>query len=159
MSAGFVSDSNAEIPEFVVVYLVEVVADATTLRLCTDATDFVHDGDTFTACGDALEVAMYEEREDTPPRGRIRAHNLTGEMMAAIRSLDPRVEATVTVKLVTSDEPDVVQASWTGAAIREVSYDSLMLDCEIAADNVVGVGTPAMSFDPAHFPAMHAKGR
>ena len=159
MSAGFIADSHAEIPEFVVVYLVTITAGATTLRLCTDASDFVSNGDTFTACGDALEVSMYEEREDVPPRGRIRLHNLTGAAIAALRSLDPTTDATVLIELVTSDEPDTVQASWDGAAIRSIAYDSLMLDCEIAADNVIGVGTPALAFDPAHFPAMHAKGR
>lgn len=165
MSSAFVSESNAQIAEFAVIYLVTVIevepdgTETVKLRLCTDAVDFESRGDTFTACGDALGVEMYEEREDVPPRGRLRLTNLTAAAIVTLRSLDPQHEAQVLVELVTSDEPDTVQASWEGAAIRDVTYDSLTLECEVAADNVVGIGSPALSFTPALFPAMHAKGR
>lgn len=158
MSSAFISGSNAESTEFAVIFLVTITAGATTLRLCTDAVDFISRGNTFTACGDALEVLPYDDRAEGAPTGKLRLHNLSGAAIQALRQLDPREDALVLIEIVTSDEPDVVQLSWSGAAIREVQYDPLTLDCELTTDNVVGIGTPALSFDPAHFPALHARG-
>lgn len=156
-SSAFTIDANSEIPEFVVVYLVTMTAGATTVRLCSDASDFVSRTNTFTACGDAIDVALYEEREDVPPRAKITLHNVTPTVIETLRGLDPRTDATVLIEIVTSDEPDTVQASWSDAIIRSVAHDSLSIECELTVEHLVGIQAPALSFTPNLFPAMHAR--
>lgn len=155
-SSAYESASNAQFPGITPITLVTITAGATVLRLCTDAVDFVSRGDTFTAAGDLMTASLYDDREDTPPRARISFENLTGALLAAVRSLDPMVEATVLIELVTAEEPDTVQDSWDGAALRDVSYNSLTIEADLTAENIVGIAAPAMSFDPVNFPALHA---
>lgn len=158
-SSAYTAASHAQFPGVTPIHLVTVTVGTTSptiLRLCTNSVDFVSRGDTFTAAGDAMTVQLYEDREDRPPRARLAFENLTGEMMEAVRSLDPLEPTTVLVELVTSEEPDVVQDSWDGAELRDITYTSLTIEGELTAENVVGIAAPAMSFDPVNFPALHA---
>lgn len=155
-SSAYESASNAQFPGITPIHLVTVTAGATVLRLCTNAEDFVSRGDTFTAAGDAMTAQLYDDREDTPPRARLSFENLTGALLDAIRSLDPTVETTVLIELVTAEEPDTVQDSWSDAELRDITYNSLTIEGELTAENVIGIAAPAMSFDPVNFPALHA---
>jgi hypothetical protein len=155
-SSAYASAIHSEFPGITPLQLVTITAGATTLRLCTDMQDLVSRGNTFTACGDLLDGQLYDDREDRPPRARIVFQNLSGALLAALRSLDPRETTYVMVELVTAEEPDTVQASWSGAELREISYNSLTLEGEITADNVVGIAAPSASYGPNGFPALHA---
>lgn len=155
-SAAYTTASNSELPTITIVYLVTVTAGATVLRMCTDAVDFVSRGETYRATGTAMRAQLYDDREDRPPRARIRFENLTGFLLEGLRNLDPMEDTNVTIEMVTSDEPDTVQDAWIEAVLRDVTYNSMELEGEVSADNVLAVAAPAMSYDPANFPALHA---
>lgn len=154
-SSAFTAQIYGEVRRAVAVYLITVEHPdaADTIRLCTNTNQVTSRGDVFNPAP-GVEVGLYEDREDRPPRAKITLENVTSRGLSLLRQVN--TPPAVKIELVTLDEPDTVQADWTDAVITEAPYDAVVLEVELAADRIDGIGAPGLSFTPGLFPAMHA---
>lgn len=109
-------------------------------------------GETFVAF--PFRVTLPNDSEEAAPRARLTIDNVDRQIVLAIRNAqgDP---PTVTVEVVLSGTPDVVEAAFPNFELRNVSYDSLIVEGEITLDVLTAEPYPAGRFTPATFPGVH----
>lgn len=153
-SSSFIAQVNAELQTVAKIWLVTIVAGATTIRLCSDYSPVVSRGNTYTPYPH-MDVGFPEDASDRPPRQSILLEDVGREVIAALRLLDPGSPPTITIELVLADALDTVQDSWT-AELRDAQYDLTSIDGEIRTDEIIGVGAPLMTRTPSSHPALFA---
>ena len=86
------------------------------------------------------------------PRVTLVISNISNEIIEAIRSeLTPPV---LTVEMVSSAFPDIVEKRLDFLTLRGVSYDATTITGELEVANVLSSGFPAEVYDPVHFPGL-----
>lgn len=154
LTSSAVAQINKELPDVAIIWLVTIVADATTIRMCRNHEPVTSRGNQYLPYPH-MEVGFPDDAEDRPPRASIVLEDVGREVVAALRDLDPRSPPTITVELVLSDALDTVQDSWTGE-ILEGQYDATSIEAEIRTDEMLGVGAPKVTRTPSTHPGMFA---
>ena len=89
---------------------------------------------------------------DRQPKVTLSISNISDEIIQAIRM---QSEAPVlTVEMVTSKFPDVVEKRLDYLQLRNVHYDAVTVTGELEVINVLTRGFPSESYDPVHYPAL-----
>lgn len=86
------------------------------------------------------------------PRITLSISNISNEIIEAIRSeMTPPV---LTIEMVSSAFPDLVEKRLDFLTLRGVSYDATTITGELEVINVMSSGFPAEVYDPVHFPGL-----
>lgn len=92
------------------------------------------------------------EGEDGPTPMKLKLDNVRREYTAALRSIVG--PASVDVDLVTAGDPDALVAQWPQYLLTEASYDAQNINATLQIELLYEEPYPALSFNPAYFPAL-----
>jgi hypothetical protein len=99
-----------------------------------------------------IEVSLPTEEEAQAPRCSLVLHDVTRQAMPIVRSISGPPK--VTLELVLSKTPDIVEASFAGFYISNFSYNSDSITAELSMIDYEREPFPMHSFTPAYFPGM-----
>jgi hypothetical protein len=86
------------------------------------------------------------------PRIQIVISNISNEIIEAIRAeITPPV---LTIEMVSSAYPDIVEKRLDFLTLRGVSYDASTITGELEVINVMSTAFPAESYSPVHYPGL-----
>ena len=125
---------------------------AAPVRLSGDRVDTVSRGDTYTAF--PFDLVVPDDRLQQLPRGELQISNVSREITAWLRSLVSPPD--VTIELVRLDDPDSVEASWTGLRLQEPRWTTEHIACSLVGGDRATRRWPAGRFEPSGFPGLYA---
>jgi len=86
------------------------------------------------------------------PRVSLVISNVSNEIIEAIRG--QAIPPVLTVELISSAYPDIVEKRLDFLTLRGVQYDALTITGDLEVLNTMSVGFPAETYDPVHFPGL-----
>jgi hypothetical protein len=86
------------------------------------------------------------------PRIQLAISNISNEIIEAIRA--ETTPPMLTIEMVSSAFPDIVEKRLDFLTLRGVSYDASMITGELEVINVMSTGFPAEVYDPVHYPGL-----
>lgn len=118
---------------------------------CVDNTeDIVSRGETYIAF--PFEITLPDERDETPPRMRLRIDNVDRSIVQAVRTIQS--PPTITLEVVLAASPSTIEARFDGFQLRQTTYDALTVEGDLEAEAVLSEPFPAGSFIPSDFPGL-----
>lgn len=149
ISSSLTTQLATELPQvtFVTLVTIEHSSLPAPLRLCNQWQNFTSRGETYLAYP-MLDAGFAEERESRIPRAGVVMEDVDQAIVAALRSLDPRDPPTVTVELVTAEEPNTVQPPSLTFEMRSAQGDGATIEAEVTAEHLVGLRAPGYFVTP-----------
>jgi len=120
------------------------------IRVVNDRVNLVSNGETY--IGFPFEPVVPDEREDAPPKARIRISNVSREIGQVIRQLTSA--ATITFSIVWPDTPDTIEIEYPPLLLRNVTYNAASIEGDLEAENLTLEPFPAHTFSPVSFPGL-----
>jgi hypothetical protein len=99
-----------------------------------------------------FNLSLPTEEQQAAPRCTITLHDVTRQLIPAIRQLTGT--PTVLIELVLTSSPDTVEASFPQFLLGGISYDANTISGELTVDSLAVEPFPAHSFTPAYFPGL-----
>lgn len=124
----------------------------TPIRLVSDTQDLVRANGTFLAF--AFEVALPDQADDTLPRVVLRIDNVDRSITDAIAALAS--PPTITLEAVLASSPNTLEAGPFALTLKNVTYDALVVQGQLAFEDVLNEPFPKDAFTPAAFPGLFA---
>lgn len=100
-----------------------------------------------------IQVTLPNEDESQAPRSSLVIHDVTRFLIPFIRQ-ELTGPANVKLDLVLSTSPDVVEASFTGFMITNITYNANTVSAELTMVNYDREPFPQHSFSPLYFPGL-----
>jgi hypothetical protein len=113
------------------------------LRFSSDAVDTVSQGFIFSAL--PFAVVLPDDVEARAPQAQLRIDNTSQEIIAALRGLAEPLA--VTLQIVRSGEPDLVEREWRGLEWRASSYDLAFVSGGLSVEDMASEEFPYETFD------------
>jgi hypothetical protein len=120
------------------------------IRVTSNSVDTVSNGETFIAFPFDMELA--QDKDDELPTARLTIDNVSREITQAIRQITS--PATVRTQVVRGDDPDTIEADQPDFQLRDVRYNSLVVEGTLNIETFAQEPFPAGKFDPARFPGL-----
>ena len=108
-------------------------------------------GNTFV--GMPFEISLPHDDVASPPRTRMSVDNISREIVQAVREASGDQPA-ITLEIVLASSPDVVESGPYEMTLKEARYNDLVVEGEIAAEDVLNEPFPGDSFTPNLFPGL-----
>ena len=121
------------------------------IRLSSDRVDTTSRGETYQAF--PFELVLPDDREEQPPRAEMRFSNVSREITAWLRSLPTAPE--ITIELVRLDDPESVEASWSGLRLEEPRFTLTEVALTLSGGDKGTRRFPAGRFNPGNFPGLY----
>lgn len=99
-----------------------------------------------------FDIVWPNEDEEQSPVAKVQIDNISREIVFAIRQITS--PADFLVEIVTTLDTDVVEASLVGFQLRNVRYNSLIVEGDLTIEQFDQEPFPAGRFDPSRFPGM-----
>ena len=97
-------------------------------------------------------LTLPSDTGDKLPKIQLVISNISNEIIEAIRAQS--IPPTLTVELVSSAYPDIVEKRLDFLTLRNVSYDATTITADLEVINVMSSGFPAEVYDPVHYPGL-----
>lgn len=123
---------------------------ATPLRVCSNDQDVISRGDLFVAY--PFDLTLPDDNEVRTPRARLTIDNVDRQIVATLRALAS--SPVLTLEVVRAAEPDVVEAFFYDFRLRNVRYDSQVVEADLTIEDFTAEPFPAGSFTPSQFPGI-----
>lgn len=120
------------------------------LRFTSDAVDTVSRNDTYTAF--PFKFRLPAEESEKIPEVTLTIDNVSREITSVIRNLDTAPD--VDLEIVTSDDPDTVEAGPFSFKLKDISYDRLTVEGKLKNPALDEAAFPADTFNPSTFPGL-----
>lgn len=120
------------------------------LRVCSGGLDIISRGENFIAYPFALTLP--EDEEGRSPRARLCIDNVERQIMQAVRGLTS--SPVVTVEIIRTAAPDVVEARFDDFRFTNITYDSQAVEGDLSVEDFTAEPYPAASFSPSLFPGL-----
>lgn len=120
------------------------------IRVCSDAADIVSRGSAYVAY--PFELTLPDDDESRAPRARLVIDNVDRQIVATLRGL--ATSPVLTLEIVRAAEPDVVEAVFHDFRLRNVRYDSHVIEADLTIEDFTAEPYPAGSFCPSLFPGI-----
>jgi len=120
------------------------------LYLVNNNEEFVSNGITYLPY--PFELVLPEDTGDKLPTVKLTISNVDGAIVDAIRGFATAPQ--ISVQLVSSAYPDVIEKKLDYLQLRNVSYDAMTISGTLETINVLSRRFPDESYDPVHFPAI-----
>jgi len=135
---------------FLVLLTITVAGSAQPIRVVNDHANLVSRGQTF--AGFPFEIELPGETEDSVPTVRLRIDAVDRSVIAAIRAASGDVDASIEV--VRAAAPDTVEAGPFRLRLTRCDYDALVIEGELASEDVLNEPFPAGQYIPADYPGL-----
>lgn len=113
------------------------------LRVTSDGVITISNGNTFDPF--PFELTLPDDSEGKIPRARLRIDNTTQQLIALLRGL--LTPPALTVQLVRSAAPDVIEREWAGLEWQSSSYDVGAITGVLGFDDLASEEFPYETFD------------
>ncbi len=120
------------------------------IRVVNNTVDIVSNGNTF--IGFPFFIDMPQERDDQLARVTLTIDNVDRQIVTAVRSLTSA--PSVVMEIVLASDPDTIEAGPFSFTMRDVRYDSLVVEGELSFEDVLNEPYPGDSFTPATHPGL-----
>ena len=99
-----------------------------------------------------VEISLPTEEDNSAPKCSLVIHDVTRYLTPVIRDIQspPRV----LIELVLTSTPDVVEASFSGFYISNITYNADSVTCELAMTDFAVEPFPCFTFTPQFFPGI-----
>jgi len=153
LSPAFVEAVNSRETGEVFIHLLKLSHSSLSepILVCDDSIDVVSEGRTYTAF--PFELTMASEVEDAPPQGRLRICGSDGTIIRAARTLSGPA-LIVSLSLVRASAPDMIEIGPVDFSLRDVSYDSGVVEGTLRFDDYLNEPFPADRVTPSNFPGL-----
>jgi hypothetical protein len=136
---------------FVVLLTLEHSTFATAIRVCSDAVDTISRGSTYQPF--PFEVTTPAEDDAPPPRVTLRIDNVDRRIVQEVRRVSGE-PITVTLEVVLASTPDTLEAGPFEFALRDTTYSALLVEGELAFDDILNEPYPGLAFTPSVSPGL-----
>lgn len=99
-----------------------------------------------------MEITLPIQNADELPTVEIHFLHLSSEIIEEVRAF--RQPPGITIELVTSITPDIVERTVDFAVLRNVTYDSMIISGRLDLQNVLTSSIPSESYSPQRFPGL-----
>ena len=99
-----------------------------------------------------LEIVLPNDDANTAPKCQLTIHDVTRYLIPSIRTLTGPPE--VALQLVLYSTPNVVEISYTGFKLTNISYNANTITGDLTIPSLEIEPFPAHSFTPAYFPGL-----
>jgi phage-related protein len=120
------------------------------LRLVNNSVSVVSRGNTYYAA--PIQVVLPTDAEGEVPRARLVVDNVDRTIVAAVRAISSA--PTVTLEIVKGSDLDTVEAAYNDLQLKDVRYDSLVVEGELNQENFLTEPFPSGAFTPGFFPGL-----
>lgn len=96
-----------------------------------------------------FEITLPGEAEDELPVMTLRIDAVDRQIITAVRNLQGAPD--ITLDLIVASQPDVVEASFVGFKLKNVSYDNLTVEGELRLEEILSEPFPAHAMTPFNF--------
>ena len=94
-------------------------------------------------------ITLPNDSEDSPPVARLIMDNISRELVVVIRSL--ATPPAVTIELVSSRDWNVVEATFTGFEMQQITYDAMTIQADLVFENLDREPWPSGTYTPSKF--------
>lgn len=123
---------------------------AVPIRVCSDAVDIESRGEIYVAY--PFDLTLPDDEENRPPRARLIIDNVDRSIVATLRQLAS--SPVLTIEIVRAAAPDIVEATFRDFRLRNVRYDSRVIEADLTLEDYTSEPYPAASFSPSLFPGI-----
>lgn len=103
-----------------------------------------------------FKITLPDDREDMAPTCNFVVENVSREIIARVRSIDPRQgQPTLDLKLITSADLDFVEIEYPQFDIVSFQYNADAITFTAQINALVEEPYPGSTMDPSGFPAIH----
>ena len=99
-----------------------------------------------------FEITLPGEAEDELPVMTLRIDAVDRQIITAVRNLQGAPD--ITLDLIVASQPDVVEVSFVGFKLKNVSYDNLTVEGELRLEEILSEPSPAHAMTPFGFPGL-----
>jgi len=99
-----------------------------------------------------FEINLPSEKLEELTKVTLRIDNIDRQIVQAIRTISSPPE--IILELTLASTPDTVEAGPFSLTLRHVRYDSLVVEGELAYEDILNEPFPGDSYTPAYFPAL-----
>lgn len=124
---------------------------AAPIRVTNYDVAIVSRGDTYSAF--PFQAILPNDSAETAPRSRLMIDNVDRSIGLAMRAASGDPPA-VSIEVILASSPDTVEASFAEFPLRDVRYDDLTVQGDIALDSLASEPFPGGRFLPGTFPGM-----
>lgn len=97
-----------------------------------------------------FNVVLPNQDDSESPRSSLQIDNISREIVRAVRTINS--PADVSFEIVMSDTPDVVEASFDGFQLRDVTYNKMVVEGELTIEQYELEPYPSGRMNPSNFP-------
>lgn len=115
----------------------------TPIRVTSDGVPTVSNGKTFEPF--PFDVTLPDDVEGRAPQARLRIDNTSQEIVAVLRGMV--TPASLTMQIVRSADPDVVEREWVGLEWRASTFDIGAIIGTLSVDDLATEEFPYVTFD------------
>lgn len=123
---------------------------ATPIRVGSDSVDTVSRGQAYIAY--PFDLTLPDDDEGRAPRARLVIDNVDRQIVATLRNL--ATSPVLTLEIVRAAAPDLVEAVFHDFRLRNVRYDSHVIEADLTIEDFTAEPYPAGSFCPSLFPGI-----
>jgi hypothetical protein len=96
-----------------------------------------------------FEITFPQDSVNAAPRAQLRIDNVDREIVKTLRTI--KTKATATVEIVTTENNDAVEASYSGFELRDVQYDAFSVSGNLEPESFLREPFPFRRFTPGAF--------
>lgn len=96
-----------------------------------------------------FEVSLPIESDDQIPVMTLRIDNVDRQIVTAVRNLQGPPD--ITLDIVVASQPDIVEATFVGFKLKNVSYDNLVVEGEMRLEEILSEPYPQHRMTPHWF--------
>lgn len=100
-----------------------------------------------------FEVSLPIESDDQIPVMTLRIDNVDRQIVTAVRNLQGPPD--ITLDIVVASQPDIVEATFVGFKLKNVSYDNLVVEGEMRLEEILSEPYPQHRMTPFHFTGLY----
>ena len=120
------------------------------IRVSSDSEDTVSRGQAYIAY--PFDLTLPDDDEGRAPRARLVIDNVDRQIVATLRNL--ATSPVLTLEIVRAAAPDMVEAVFHDFRLRNVRYDSHVIEADLTIEDFTAEPYPAGSFCPSLFPGI-----
>lgn len=151
-SVAFAQAAAAQQTGEVLVILLTLDADSlpAPIRVNSAGASLISRGNTFLRF--PFEITMPKETDEAPPSVTLRICNVDRQIVEAVRTTQGAI--TVTVEIVLASSLDTVECGPLDFTLRDVNYDSFVVEGELAYEDILNEPCPAHQYTNTNFSVM-----
>lgn len=123
---------------------------ASPIYLVNNTENITHQGNVYVAAH--FEIGLLQQSDTELPRVTVRIPNVDLQIIGELRALGESPDVLLTV--IIASEPDIAQYGPITMGFRDANYDEVMIEGNLATDNLLAEPCSSYSMTPTWFPGL-----